>query len=405
MPCQYDIAIVGGGFVGRTLACALAAASYRIALVESQPVPATNGTAVKRDERSIALNLASKRMLDTLGVWELLDVYSTPIKKIHVSDQGRFGVMRLDCRHHGTESFGYLVPAEKLTLALQKHLRLHEHIQHIQPYRVSGIENCTDKITLHGAGEPIQAKLLIAADGAHSFIRNKLSIPVDEKQYRQTAIVGNIRLDDHHRYTAYERFTRQGPLALLPREGNYCGFIWMNPDDVAQEHLALSDEDFLLRLQRAFGYRLGYFSRPGKRFAYPLSLLVSQRRVQRRAVLVGNAAQTLHPIAAQGLNLALRDIAELSETLCTSQGALDDINGKLSAYESRRHSDMEHTVRLTNRLNFLFTTDNPVLSRTRGIGLALSGAIPVLENRIMQRSSGALSSTANLLQGRALQPS
>lgn len=405
MPGHYDIAIVGGGFVGSTLACALAAASYRIALVESQPVPATGGTGVKWDERSIALTLASKKMFDALGVWEQLGLHSTPIKKIHVSDQGRFGAMRLDCRHRGTESFGYLVPAEKLTLALHTHLRQHEHIRRMQPYRVSDIENHTDKITLHGEGESIQAKLLIAADGAHSFIRNKLGIPVDEKQYQQTAVVGNIRLNDHHQYTAYERFTGYGPLALLPRTGNQCGFIWMNPDDVAQEHLALSDEDFLLRLQQAFGYRLGYFSGSGKRFAYPLSLLVSQRRVQQRAVLVGNAAQTLHPIGAQGLNLALRDIAELSEILYATQGVLDDINGKLCAYESRRQSDIEYTIRLTGRLNFLFTTDNLVLSRTRGVGLALLGAIPVLENHIMQRTSGALSSTANLLQGRALQPS
>lgn len=400
MSRHYDIAIVGGGFVGGTLACALAATPRRIALIESRPVSSVNGTGPRRDERSIALALASKRMFDALGVWEQIGPHSIAIRKIHISDQGRFGAMRMDCRNHESEGFGYMVPAEKLVLSLQEHLRHHENIQCIQPYKVSDIESHADRVILHGEGEPIQADLLIAADGTHSFIRNKLGIPANEKKYHQTAIVGNVSVDDDHQFTAYERFTRQGPLTLLPHAGNNCGFVWVLPDNIAQELMACTDEDFLLQLQQAFGYRLGYFSKIGKRSAFPLSLWVSQRRVQERVVLIGNAAQTLHPIGAQSLNLALRDVAELSEVLHAGDDGLDGISERLRAYASGRQSDIKRTIRLTDTFNFLFTTNDPVLSRTRGIGLALLGAIPLLENIILRQSSGDPDSVANLLQGK-----
>lgn len=403
MSRHYDIAIVGGGFVGGTLACALAATPGRIALIESKPVSSVNGTGRNRDERSIALALASKKMFDALGVWDQIGLHSIAIRKIHISDRGRFGAMRMDCQNHASEGFGYMVPAEKLILSLQEHLRRHENIHCIRPYKVSDVESRADQVILYGEGEPIQTDLLIAADGTNSFIRNKLGIPANEKKYHQTAIVGNVGVDDDHQFTAYERFTRQGPLTLLPHAGNNCGFIWVLPDNIARELMTHSDEDFLLQLQQAFGYRLGYFSGIGKRFAYPLSLLVSHRRVQGRVVLIGNAAQTLHPIGAQSLNLALRDVAELSEMLHASHDGLEGINEKLRAYASGRQSDIKRTIRLTDIFNFLFTTNDPVLSRSRGIGLALLGAIPVLENIILRQSSGVPSSVANLLQGKPLQ--
>ena len=404
MPRCYDIAIVGGGFVGNTLACALAAVPGRIALIESKPVSSANGTSVNGDERSIALALASKKMFDTLGVWGQLDLHSIAIKKIHISDQGRFGAMRLDCRNYESECFGYMVPAEKLISSLQQHLQRYENIQRIQPYKVSDIESYADRVILHGKDGAIQANLLIAADGTRSFIRNKLGIPVNEKKYHQTAIVGNIRIEGDHKSTAYERFTRQGPLTLLPHAGNNCGFIWVLSDNIARELIAYSDEDFLLQLQQAFGYRLGYISEIGKRFAYPLSLLVSRRRVQQRVVLIGNAAQTLHPIGAQSLNLALRDVAVLSEMLRSNNDGFNEISEKLRAYASGRQSDIKRTIRLTDLFNYLFTTNDPVLSRTRGVGLALLGAIPVLESIILQQSSGVPSTATNLLQSKSLQP-
>jgi 2-octaprenyl-6-methoxyphenol hydroxylase len=406
MQQHFDIAIVGAGLVGSSLACALASTPYRIALIDSQPLPAIEPADVNsnslQDGRSIALALSSKKMFDVLGLWQSLDADAVPIKKIHISDQGRFGAARLDSARYDVESFGYLVPAEKLITALQQKIQLYDHIQRVQPYEVSNLESQTDQVILNADGEPIHAKLLIAADGIRSLIRNKLGIGADEKQYQQSAIVGCIDTEIHHQFTAYERFTKDGPLALLPRNGNRCGFIWMNPSVIAEKNLNLSDEGFLEELQQAFGQRLGHFSNLSRRFAYPLSLLVSDQRVQQRVVLVGNAAQTLHPVAGQGLNLALRDIAELSEILVSSENALDNIDEALRAYEACRQPDIENTVRFTDRLNFLFTADYPVLSRTRGLGLALLGAIPALEERIVRQNLGTLGSAASLLQGRAL---
>lgn len=403
MQQHYDIAIVGAGLVGSSLACALASTSYRIALIDSQPIPVTHNSNENQDGRSIALALASKKMYAALEVWNHLDEHAVPIKKIHISDQGRFGATRLDCARYEVESFGYLVPAEKLTTVLQQYIKRHDNIQQLQPYKVSDIQSHANKVTIHGKGESIHANLLIAADGARSFIRNKLGIIIDEKQYEQTAIVGSIDTENHHQYTAYERFTKDGPLALLPRAGNRCGFIWMNPKDAAEKHLNLSDEVFIEKLQQAFGYRLGQFSNLSQRFAYPLSLLVSQHRVQQRVVLVGNAAQTLHPIAGQGLNLALRDIAELSEILINNENTLDAVDEKLHVYEAKRQPDITKTIRFTDRLNFIFNADYPVLSRTRGLGLALLGAIPVLEERIVRQNLGSTGSNVSLLRGQALQ--
>lgn len=402
MQRDYDVAIVGGGVIGSTLACAIAASSLRIALLESQQTLAGISHS-NRDGRSFALAVSSKNMLDALGVWEKLGKFSVAIKNIHISERGKFGAMRVNCQEHGSEGFGYLVPAERLALVLHEYMSQHQNIDRIQPYMVSGIQTHADKVMLYGEGATIEAKLLIAADGTHSFIRKELGIPVDEKPYGQTAVVGNIGVTDYQPHTAYVRFTAQGPLVLVPRSDNCYGFIWTNPTKAALEHLALSEKEFSVRLQQAFGFRLGHFCRLGKRYSYPLSLKVSQRLVSQRAVLIGNAAQTLHPVVAQGLNLAFRDIAELSELLHGNKHVLDNISEVLHSYESKRQSDIKHTVMLTNRLNFLFSTGNPVLAQVRGIGLALLGAVPALENQILQHSSGTLSSSVKILQGRALQ--
>lgn len=402
---QYDITIAGAGLAGSSLACVLASTSYRIALIDCQPLPAAEHVSENRDGRSIALALASKEMYATLGLWDQLEAHATPIKKIHISDQGQFGATRLDCARYDVESFGYLIPAERLSFALHKGIQRRDNLQRLQPYRIEGVESRNNEVILHGEGQVIHAKLLIAADGTRSFIRNTLGISVEEKQYGQTAVVGSLDAEDHHRYTAYERFTESGPLALLPRTGNRCGFIWMNPDTIAEEYATLSNKRFLERLQKSFGYRLGYFSNLGQRFTYPLSLLISQKLVQQRVILVGNAAQTLHPIAGQGLNLALRDIADLGEVLATGENIADDISERLFAYETRRRPDIENSVRFTDRLNSLFTAHYPGLPQVRGLGLALVGAIPPLEERIVRQNLGTLSSLADSSRGQTLQSS
>jgi len=403
MSHQVDIAIVGAGLVGSSMACALASTPYQIALIDSQPLPDRNENIENHDGRSIALALASKKMFSALDLWNQLDSDAVPIQNIHISDQGRFGATRLDSKRYEVESFGYLVPAEKLISVLEAFIQSHKNIKRLQPYKVFDVESRENNVTLYGEADSIQAKLLIAADGAHSFIRTQLGIECNVKQYEQTAIVSCINTELHHCYTAYERFTKEGPLAFLPRKGNRCGFIWTNPTTIAEEYSALSEDSFLEILQQAFGYRLGRLSNPSKRFAYPLSLSVSQQRVQQRVVLLGNAAQTLHPIAGQGLNLALREIAELTDILLAKENAIGSINEKLQEYEAIRQPDITKTIRFTDTLNFLFTADYPVLSRTRGLGLALLGAIPILEEKIVRQNLGDTGSKASLLRGQSQQ--
>lgn len=401
MSSQFDIAIVGGGLVGSSLAAALADSSHRIALIDSQPLAEINFKADQLDGRSIALALSSKKMFSALGLWEHLQQHATPIKKIHISDQGRFGATRLDSTRYEVESFGYLVPADHLIHTLNTQVDSLDNVTRIQPYKVSSIENHSDHVVLmQDDGDEIQAKLLIAADGANSFIRKALGIGVEEKQYQQSAIVGSLQCEQAHNNTAFERFTDEGPLALLPREGDRCGFIWMNPTETAEANLALNDHAFIDKLQTAFGFRLGHIKAISKRFSYPLALLISEQRVQQRVVLIGNAAQTLHPIAGQGLNLALRDIAELVEML--DEKDLNNIDEKLRAYENKRQPDIEKTVRFTDRLNFLFNADYPVLKQSRGLGLAMLGAIPILEERIVKQNLGETGSNASLLKGAAV---
>ncbi len=405
-PLNYDIAIVGAGLVGSSLACVLSNSSYRVAIIDAQAPAKLNGDLADSsltDGRSIALALSSKKLFQAIGVWQELADHATAIKKIHISDQGQFGATRLDSNRYGVESFGYLIPAELLITILNQCVNESQNIQRIQPCSVEDIQSTNDSITINTNSGVIHCKLLVSADGARSFVRNKLNIEAEEKDYGQTAIVGSIETDKGHANTAYERFTKQGPLALLPRVGNSCGYIWMNPSHIAQQHLQLSDEDFLHTLQQAFGYRLGHFSKLSSRFSYPLSLLISDKRVHQRVVFIGNAAQTLHPIAGQGLNLALRDIAELHESLFAGTNSLDDVEDTLQRYEAKRQPDIHKTIQFTDRLNFIFNADYPLLSKSRGLGLALLGAIPVLEEQIVNQNLGASGSNASLLRGEAIQ--
>ena len=400
MALEFDVAIVGGGLVGGSLATALAntSSSIQIALIDSQPLAQINLNAHQYDGRSIALALSSKKMFTALGLWDALQEHATAIKNIHISDQGRFGVTRLDSKRYEVESFGYLVPADYLIHTLNNQVDSCANVTRVQPYKVSKIKQYADCVVLkQNIGESIQANLLIAADGAKSFIRKSLEIEVEEKQYLQSAIVGSVECEQNHNQTAYERFTQDGPLALLPKQGNYCGFIWMNPTECAAINLALDDQAFKNKLQNAFGFRLGYFKSISKRFAYPLELLVSQQRAKQRVVLIGNAAQTLHPIAGQGLNLALRDIAELVELL--TEKKLNNVVDSLKKYAEKRQPDIEKTIRFTDRLNFLFNADYPVLAQSRGLGLAMLGAIPILEERIVKQNLGETGSDASMLRG------
>ena len=317
---EFDIAVVGGGMVGASLALALAAAGRRIVLIEG--VSPDSAAHQSFDERTTALGNASRRILQALGVWGAVAGQCGIIHAIHVSDAGRLAFARLVAREQGIEAFGFVVPNRALGAALWEQIRCTAAISVRLPAQVESVS--TDAagvtLTLSGTHPSMRARLVVGADGAHSAVRRDADISASEEDYGQIGIVANVATDRPHDGTAYERFTPAGPLALVPlRDGSYT-VVWARTAQGAAEALEADDEVFLKLLQQHFGWRVGKFIRAGRRASYPLKLTRSDAAVAQRTVLIGNAAQSLHPVAGQGFNLGLRDAAALAELVAPDAG-------------------------------------------------------------------------------------
>jgi 2-octaprenyl-6-methoxyphenol hydroxylase len=307
-----DIAIVGGGLVGASLAIALAPSGRRVALIEAAPPPAT---APAWDERCIALNVASRRIYERLGVWPALRGEAEPITATHISERGRFGVTRFTAAEAGEEALGWNIPVRALGAVLWRRLGGLPEFTLLCPGRVAGVANTDDAVTLAlASGTGVTARLVVACDGARSAVRTALGIGAQERDYAQVAIVGAVRPERPHRGVAYERFLPGGPIALIPKPDGRCSVIWTVPAGDAPKMLAWSDAEFLAALQQGFGLRLGRFLETGRRDGHPLTRVMSDALTAPRVILAGNAAQALHPIAAQGFNLGLRDVATVSRS-------------------------------------------------------------------------------------------
>ena len=324
---RVDVAIVGGGMVGASLALALADTGISTLLIEGV-VPAS-GAQPSFDERNTALGNASRRIFEALEVWHLIEPEAAAIRTIHVSEAGRFGFARLRADEHGIDAFGYVAANRAIGQALWGKLATAGGIALRTPARCEDIEVTPDgvRLTVVTEGEvrePVMARLVVAADGAGSTVRATAGIGAEVQDYEQVAIIANVAVDRPHSGIAYERFTPSGPLAVLPlRDGNV-GVIWTAEAAHAQEVLTYSAEAFLHELQSRFGWRAGRFVRAGRRASYPLRLTRAHATVASRTVLIGNAAQSLHPVAGQGFNLGLRDAALLAETIV---GARNDPAG------------------------------------------------------------------------------
>jgi 2-octaprenyl-6-methoxyphenol hydroxylase len=389
---DYDIVICGGGLVGRSLACALAKLPIRIAVIESLLPTLTQQADF--DTRSFAISYGNALFLKQIGIWEQLAGTATPIKTIHVSDKGHVGITRLTAKEQRVAALGYIVLAPYLNTALQQSVLQHANISLFCPAKVTDIacnpDNVKLTITKGTKTQQISAKLVVAADGTHSTIRELLAIPVKQQNYGQTAIIANVGLSRHHDHTAYERFTPSGPLALLPLPEKRCGLVWtVKPEQVARM-MSLPDKEFLTELQLAFGYRLGRFTTLGKRFSYPLQLWQAQQLVKSRVVLVGNAAHTLHPIAGQGFNLGLRDVAALSRILATVITQQHDIGLEqvLNRYEKQQAQDHRLYIRFTDGLVKIFSSSLWPISLARNMGLKTLNLVPALKNRLTRKAMG-----------------
>ena len=381
---DYDVVIAGGGLVGGSLAIALSLTGRRVALVEA--VAPASDAQPSFDDRSIALSRGSCRILKQLGVWPGLEESVWPVRNIHVSEQGRFGTAVMDADEQGIPELGFVIKSRDLGLALWDRLAECQSIKVFSPARVSDttLEAASRLVTIESDvdSKTVSTQLLAVADGARSQLRAALNIQASERDYNQVAVVTNVEIDPRRAgYTAYERFTPAGPLAVLPgAHGRYTVVLARNSAD-ADQVMQLGDAELLALLQQEFGFRLGRFRRLGKRQAYPLQLVTADAISAERAVVVGNAAHGLHPVAAQGFNLGLRDVASLAELLMDQRAtaeALADAGDPalLTDYVDWRSADQARVVQFTDGLIRLFGVPGKSVSASRGLALAAFDMLP-----------------------------
>ncbi len=390
---RVDIAIIGGGLVGASLAVALAPLKLRVLLIESQTPPASKPS---WDERCIALNAASQRIVEGLGLWTALSAEAEPIRSTHISERGRFGVARFTAEEAGLPALGYNVPLRAIGATFAAPLPDIEGLQLLAPARLQrlqlGDSEAVLGITSADGEREVRASLVVAADGARSTVRELLGIGAESRDYRQSAIVTAVRPKRAHAGVAYERFLPTGPIALLPKPddefGHACSLVWTLPSELHREVLALDEASFIARAQDAFGERLGPFRALGKRMAYPLERVMSERLSAPRVLLVGNAAQSLHPVAAQGFNLGLRDVATLAETLTEASGGDPGSPELLARYQSRRERDRARVADFTDGLVRLFSNAVPGLRGLRHLGLLMLDLTPPLRQAVLEQNLG-----------------
>jgi 2-octaprenyl-6-methoxyphenol hydroxylase len=408
---DYDVAIVGGGMVGASFALALRATRLRVLLIEG--VAHDAATQPSFDDRTTALGNGSRQIFESLGVWPDMVREAAPIRAIHVSDAGRFGVARLDAREQGIDAFGYVVPNRVIGRVLWQALRAESNITLAVPAQLERATLHDDAVELEilkdGGREQARAAIAVAADGAGSVLRASAGIDAGVEDYEQVAIVVNAATDRAPSGEAFERFTPSGPLAVLPRvdagSGSGYAVVWAVKPDRAAELLALDDATFAARLQEAFGWRAGRWTRIGKRNSYPLSLSRAHDTVAGRVVLIGNAAQALHPVAGQGFNLGLRDAATLAELLARLEGNAAGLSGPglLREFAAWRAEDRKGVTRFTDSLVKLFGSERPALGLVRNFGLLLFDLSPTAKSALSRVSWGFAGRMPRLARGLPLE--
>ena len=400
---DYDIIIAGGGMIGTSLALALAPLGVRVAMVEA--VARLDAEQPSFDERSTALSRSSQRMYSALGLWDEIKAASTPIRRIHVSEKGRFGFSHIDAEEQEVEALGYVVINRVLGSVLHAALG-QTNVDVFCPARISGVRTGDDRavVSLDEAGttRELSCGLVVAADGARSTVREMLGIGATQVDYHQHAVVGNVLPEKRHENCAYERFTESGPLAMLPVKNDRAAFVWILPSAEAEQILSLDDAAFTSKLQESFGLRLGRFSKVGTRAAYPLGLSKARSLAASRGVVVGNAAHGLHPVAAQGFNLGLRDVAALAECISDARVEGQADPGKqdiLENYVNWRRDDQAKLVRFTDGIVRLFGSRQPAIRILRNIGMLGFDLIPGVRKLFARHTMGLAGKLPRLSRG------
>lgn len=392
---EVDVLIVGGGLTGATLLLALVNSGYQTLLVETKPF--CERISVDFDARSLALSSASVKILCLLDLWPLLQNHATAIETIHVSEQHAFGRARIE--NSDKSPLGYVLEMQHINRALHHKLPQDSVLSPAELINLDESKGLATMMTEDGE-VTVKARLIVGADGAESTVRRCCGLSAQMKDYGQHAIVANVGLVRAHQQQAYERFTSSGPLAMLPMRDQRASLVWALPPAEARRLTACSDVSFLSELQQAFGYRLGRLAKVGKRVVFPLKKVYMPNQVKGHVVFVGNAAHTLHPVAGQGFNLGLRDVATLAQ--CLVQEGLSST--LLEVYQKARHHDQMIITCFTDALIALYTQRWPGLSCLRSAGLLFLDNTQPLKNVLKRYTQGfggivSLASDISLVSG------
>ena len=379
MNVQYDIAIIGGGPVGAALALALRDSKLNICVLEARPA-----NAASNDARALALSYGSRLLLERIGVWDALHDVAA-IRTIHISQRHSFGRALLRAEELNVPELGYVLPYPALQGALDQALQ-HSGITAIHGANVTRLQGTADHAVIDyqqsGASHTLHARLAVVADGGKLLAQQH---PPEVRDYGQSALITHITCTSPQLNTAYERFTPQGPLALLPFKDGY-ELVWTAQHQVSQEMLTWDDVKFLRELQNHFGDRVGEFLTVGKRVCFALGLKRAPQQVPMpHTVLLGNAAQTLHPVAGQGFNMGLRDAWELAEEILDAAPETLGTDAMLAAYRSQRRVDREAGIRFTDGLVRLFSNDLPLVSAGRAAALSAIDCLPFAKRFVAKR--------------------
>lgn len=383
-----SVIIVGGGMTGATLALAISHLSrgqLPVHLIEAVAPQSQQHPGF--DARAIALAAGTCQQLAQAGIWQAISDCATAIRTVHVSDRGHAGFVTLEAEDYHLPALGQVVELHDVGQRLFSLLRKAPGVTLHCPARIEHFSRSLEQVVVTlDNGTTLTGKLLVAADGSRSALGEQCGIAWQQQPYEQQAIIANVTTALPHNGRAFERFTPHGPLAMLPMSNGRCSLVWCHPRDSQDEVLSWSDTRFCHELQQAFGWRLGRITHAGSRNAYPLSLTTATRTVSHRLALVGNAAQTLHPIAGQGFNLGLRDVMSLAEMVAQADDAGD--YALLCRYQQRREADKHATIGVTDGLVHLFANRWAPLVVGRNVGLMAMELLTPARDALAQRTLG-----------------
>jgi 2-octaprenyl-6-methoxyphenol hydroxylase len=398
-----DVVVVGGGLVGLPFAIACASAGVRVIVVDREK-PATM-LAEPFDGRSSAIAFGSKQVLAALGIWSAVEADAQPILDIRVVDQGSPLFLHYDHREIGDQPFGWIVENRVLRRALFARLAALPDLVHLAPVAVEQVDRQASGVEVRLAdGRVVRARLVVAADGRNSSLRQHAGIRTLGTTYAQHAITGTVAHEKPHHGVAVEHFLPSGPFAILPMTGNRSSIVWTEREALAPAMMRLDKAAFDREIARRFGAFLGDVEAIGPRWSYPLQLVYAERLVDRRLALLGDAAHVIHPIAGQGLNLGIRDVAALAELVVDAcrlgldPGAADVLDN----YQRWRRVDTLALTTVTDGLNRLFSNDFGPLKLARDIGLAVVNQTPSLKRLFMRHAMGLVGKLPRLVRGEAL---